>query len=253
MRVFGCFAAAFIIVSIGHTQIITNPGFESGLSGWTQVIQPSSSGGFSQQSGTLSVLSALPVPVPPQGSFAVMSDQTEPGSYVLYQNFVVPTFDIKGELSLYYFIHNYAFDFAVPTPETLTTNLMILGVPNNQQARIDIMTASSAPFSTAPSDVLANVFKTDPGDTLNTVNYVQLTDDLTGLLQSHAGETLRLRFAVANNSGNLHFGIDDIHFVTPASAPVPEPSSYAIVGAALLSALVVLRRRTANQQDYLRR
>jgi hypothetical protein len=175
-----------------------------------------------------------------------MSDQTEPGSYVLYQNFVVPTFDIKGELSLYYFIHNYAFDYSVPNPETLATTLVILGVPNNQQARIDIMTASSAPFSTAPTDVLANVFKTNPGDTLNTVNYVHLTDDLTGLLQSHAGETLRLRFAVANNMGNLNFGLDDIHFVTPASAAVPEPSSYAIVGAALLLGLVVLRRRTTN-------
>ena len=72
----GC---AFVAVALGASEsarsaAIANGGFESGFSGWTRVDQLGSEGTFVVQSGTASPVSADPVPAPPQGANAAMTD-----------------------------------------------------------------------------------------------------------------------------------------------------------------------------------
>ena len=67
--------------------VIANGGFEAGFASWTRVDQLGSEGTFFSQSGTLSPVNGDPVPAPPQGTTAAMTDAPGPGSHVLYQDF----------------------------------------------------------------------------------------------------------------------------------------------------------------------
>ena len=99
-----------------QADLITNGGFESGLTGWTRVDQVGSDGTFFVQSGTTSPVLGNPVPAPPQGSRAAMTDAEAGGSHVLYQDFVVPTGLTTVFLTFDLFIHNWANEFVSPTP-----------------------------------------------------------------------------------------------------------------------------------------
>jgi hypothetical protein len=72
-----CTALLCALVSPASAQI-TNGGFELGLTGWTSANQIGSEGTFSPQTGTASPVNGDPVPVPPQGIFAAMSDAQGP-------------------------------------------------------------------------------------------------------------------------------------------------------------------------------
>ena len=61
--------------------------------------------------------------------------------------------------------------------------------------------------------------------------------DITALLQAHAGETLRLRFAETDNVNFFNFGVDAVSINT-----VPSPSA-AIVGFLGFAATAGRRRR----------
>jgi hypothetical protein len=73
-----------------------------------------------------------------------MTDQDNPGSHVLYQDFVVPADVANASLSFDYFINNLNGTFATPTTLDFT------GV-ENQQTLVDIITTSADPFSVAPA------------------------------------------------------------------------------------------------------
>ena len=64
-------------------EILTNGGFESGFAGWSRADALGSDGTFSIQTGTLSPVNGDPVPAPPGGTRAAMSDGGAPGSHVL--------------------------------------------------------------------------------------------------------------------------------------------------------------------------
>jgi hypothetical protein len=70
--------------------VIANGGFEAGLTSWTKSDQLGSEGTFFSQSGTSSPVNGDPVPAPPEGTKAAMTDAEGPGSHVLYQDFVEP-------------------------------------------------------------------------------------------------------------------------------------------------------------------
>jgi len=59
--------------------VITNGGFESGFTGWTRADQTGSDGTFFLQTGTSSPVNSDPVPAPPQGVNAAMTDAGGPG------------------------------------------------------------------------------------------------------------------------------------------------------------------------------
>ena len=225
--------AALVLASVlaapaGAAPLIVNGGFESGLSGWTVADAIGSDGTFHLQSGATSPVNGDPVPPPPEGSFAAMTDAMGPGSHVLYQDFVVPASFSTATLSFGLFVGNRADDFYLPPTESLEFATPAL----NHQARVDILAGGTDPFSVAAGDVLANVFQTMPGDPLVS-GFSTVTVDVAALLAAHAGETLRLRFAETDNVFIFQLGVDSVSLEVDGAAPVPEPASLLLVGLGL--------------------
>ncbi|QDV36046.1 PEP-CTERM sorting domain-containing protein [Tautonia plasticadhaerens] len=225
-----------------ETQLITNGGFEEGggsLLSWTTADQPGGDGGFFPQSGTTSPILGDPVPGPPEGGFAAMTDAEGPGSHVLYQDVVLPTQQLlSATLSFDLFIGNRADVFA--TPDTLDfTGVM------NQQARVDLLSPTADPFSLLAGDVLMDLYRTEVGDPAVS-GYTTFSFDLTPLLSSRAGETVRLRFAEVDNLFSFQFGVDNVSLTVQA---IPEPGTLTLVGIAALGlAGVGLRRRRRERR-----
>jgi len=213
--------------------LILNGGFESGLTSWTRASQLGSEGDFFLQSGTLSPVFGTPVPPPPGGTFAAMTDALGPGSHVLYQDFVVPTSSAALTFSL--FIGNRAGFFATPASLDFSTPAL------NQQARVDIVKAGTDPFSVASADVLLNLYQTKVGDPLVS-GYTSLNFNLNSLFSANVGQTLRLRFAEVDNVSPFQLGVDNVSLESPAAA-VPEPATLLSLGASLLVLLGLRRRR----------
>lgn len=213
--------------------LIGNGGFESGFSGWNRADQPGSDGSFLVQTGTGSPVNTLPVASPPGGAFAAMTDAQGPGSHVLYQDFVVPVGVTTAILSFDRYVSNGATDYFSPNTLDFTS-------VNNQQARVDLVSAGANPFSVAVGDVLFNAFRTQPGDPLVS-GYTTVVADVSTLLQANAGQTLRLRFAEVDNQLFFNFGVDNVSLTV---GTVPEPGSIAfMVGASLFGVGLVSRRR----------
>jgi hypothetical protein len=224
---------------------ITNGGFESGLSGWTRFDQVGGDGSFFQQSGTTSPVNAFPVPAPPGGLFAAMTDAAGPGAHVLYQDFVVPAGDQVGTLRFSLFIGNRAFTpppGSPATPNFFAPNTLDFSTPAlNEQARVDIILPSADPFSLSAADVLLNVYRTQPNDPLVS-GYNVITSDVSSLIAARAGQTLRLRFAETDNVDPFQLGIDNVSLVTA----VPEPSAILMLATGLLGVLAYARSRQGS-------
>jgi hypothetical protein len=219
-------------------ELITNGGFESGFTAWTRADQLGSEGTFFIQTGTASPVNGFTVPPPPQGVQAAMTDAMAGGSHVLYQDFVVPVTFNTAVLSFMLFVNNLAGEFF--TPGTLDWATPTL----NQQARVDIVSASADPFSVAAGDVLLNAFATAVGDPA-TSGYLLYTIDLATLFSANAGQTLRLRFAEVDNVLPFNLGVDDVRIAVDAAA-VPEPGTL-LLGLAALLALAPFSRLRARR------
>ena len=241
LSVLGVVLACSVAVGLAGAQVIVNGGFESGFTGWTIVDQPGSGGTFHLQTGTMTPVNGDPVPAPPQGSFAAMTDVQGPGSHILYQDIVIPSAVPTAMLSFQLFIANGAGMF-------VTADTLDFGTPAlNQQARVDIFTASSDPFSVDPADVLATLYQTRPGDPLVS-GYTPLTFDITTLVNTHLNTPLRLRFAEVDNVFIFNLGLDDVRLDTGSQA-VPEPATWSLLGVAG-AALIWWRRGTPSRSRY---
>ncbi|MGH7245036.1 MAG: hypothetical protein ACREJD_16595 [Phycisphaerales bacterium] len=215
--------------ALAAQDLITNGGFETGFSGWTRINQLGSGGTFASQSGTSSPVNGFVVPGPHQGAFAAMTDAAEPGSHALYQDVVIPASVPQATLRFSLFVNNHAGAFSTPNSLDWATPTL------NQQARVDIVSASADAFSTAALDVFQNVFQTTIGSQLVT-GYNEFSIDVTALLAGHAGETLRLRFAEVDNVNFFNFGVDAVSLEV-----VPAPSALGLLGVCLG---IATRRRT---------
>jgi PEP-CTERM motif len=81
-----------------------------------------------------------------------------------------------------------------------------------------------------------------PLDGNATANRVPITVTLTGITLD-PGQEIFLRWVDVNDSGNDHgYGIDDLTF-SYAPVPVPEPSTFALLGVGAMAGLFVLSRR----------
>jgi hypothetical protein len=137
------------------------------------------------------------LPDPPQGRFAVVTDTNGPGTRILYRDL-----RLEGRFTLQVTVF-YAGAGPFSSPKTLAHD-----VPEaNQQFRIDLVGPSAPIDSVAKGDVLANVFRTSPGDPARRQPTEVRVD-----VSAWAGQTVRLRLASTDNQGPLRVGVDDIRF-----------------------------------------
>ena len=176
--------------------------FESGaLTGWRAV--GGGSGGwfvYSNGSGAPDPAESDPnvpfdVPDAPQGRFAAVTDMNGPGTLILYR-------DVKldGRFMLHLTVF-YAGASGFSSPRTLAYD----EPGDNQQFRVDLVAPSAPIDSLARGDVLVNVFKTSTGEPYQREPTAVKVD-----VSHWAGHTVRLRLAVADNTGPLRVGVDDI-------------------------------------------
>ena len=248
-RITMCLAlAALALTASGPTRsaALVNGGFEAGFSGWTRVDQTGGDGTFVLQSGTISPVNADPVPAPPQGNVAAMTDSQGPGSHLLYQDFLVA--GPASLLSFDLFIGNRAGLFATPASLDFALTSQIGAQTLNQQARVDIVRTAADPFSVAAADILQSLYLTQIGDP-PVQGYFSVTRDLSVFFGAHGGETLRLRFAEVDNVAPFQFGVDNVRFAAPGV--VPEPPMWVLLASAL--AALLLARRRSNRDRRSRR
>lgn len=222
-------AFACAVSAPASAQLIVNGGFEAGFTGWTRADQVGSDGTFALQTGTTSPVNGFPVPAPPEGIRAAMTDAEAGGSHVLYQDFVVPVGIGGGTASFALFVNSGA-SFRSPASLDWAATNPVGGLNLNQQARVDILTATANPFSVAAGDVLLNLFQTNPGDPLVS-GYNNFSTDISSLLSARQGQTLRLRFAEVDNVFFFNLGVDRVAIEPFAS--VPEPTTLALLGLGL--------------------
>jgi hypothetical protein len=209
-RSVGCWivlAGALLAPSGATATSVANGGFESGsLSGW-QVHRATYAGNWFAYEGTVAPIGhkrgADPVQPPPEGSFAAIADEADPDTLILYQDIAVGS--AQGQtLSLLAYYDSYA-PLATPTPDTLSVNPETLGGQRNQQFRIDLTRPTAPLESLDPADVLATLFETKPGGSLK-----MSPTKLTAALGPFAGQTVRLRIAVAAHEEVLNAGVDSV-------------------------------------------
>lgn len=234
-----CITFTLLTAACAHTaaaqELIVNGGFESSFAGWTTADQVGSDGSFTLQTGSASPVNAFPVPLPPGGLTAAMTDQQAGGSHILYQDIVIPSGITAASLAFSLYLNNGAGTYFTPSfldwAATSPTGSQVL----NQQARIDFISPTANPFSTAPADVLLNLFQTSTS-TPATLGYTTMTTDVTAFLQARAGQTVRLRFAEVDNVNFFNMGVDNV------SLTIPSPTAAGLLGTGAL--LLTRRRRT---------
>lgn len=210
-----CVTAGLLLVgaasAVGAT--IVNGDFETGtLSGW-QVVNdpppPGESGSWFAYSGTKVTSFFEPtVPPPPAGTFAAITNQGGPGTHILYQDVALEPY-YSHQLSLYAYYRS--FNDTMTAPGTLVVEGE--SGPANQQYRIDVLNPAAPINSMNAQDILATVFATSTGSPPE-LGATAYTADLTRF----GGQTVRLRFAEADNRGNLFAGADSVAIAsTPPS------------------------------------
>jgi hypothetical protein len=216
-------ATALAVPTAASAATVVNGDFETGnLHGWHKQ-DATGFGDWYVYKGTKPPISeggrnTAPVPAPPQGEYAVIADQLDPDTLVLYQDISLAG-DTKHQLSLQAFYSSNK-PLAVPTPDTLSTDPNVIGEQANQQFRIDLMKPEAPLESIDPSDILRTLFQTEPGDPV-TMPPTRLSASLT----PYAGQTVRLRIVVAAGKEALNAGIDDVSVAT-----TPGPGSGGAAG-----------------------
>lgn len=184
--------------AFSQSELIVNGGFETGdLTGWTQF--NSGSGGWAFNSGTFlppgtGGSAALP---PISGSFDIVTFQTGPGLHQLSQGFTVPGGIANAVLSWSDRIRNFAsVGFSHP----------------NQEFRVELLDSAS--------NVISQVFTTNPGDPTQQVGPNNRSFDLTTLLQSLGGQAISIRFTEQDNQGFFNLTLDNISLKVTINGPL---------------------------------
>jgi hypothetical protein len=194
----GGIVALALLVAPGSASaaIVTNGDFETGnFSGWHEEYVDPGVGHWFNYTGTSTPLSLDPIPAPPQGTRAAITDQAEESRQILYQDVTLPPGGSVNQLSLFAYYREGPF----ASPDTLSLDV------TNEQYRIDVMKPSAPIDSVSPGDVLVNLLRTTPSSP-NTLDPTQLTADLS----PYAGQTVRIRFAVPVTQHVLNGGVDAV-------------------------------------------
>ncbi len=227
MRARGCVAGSALLAIVALVLLapggaaaatVVNGDFEAGnLSGW-HVHQATGVGDWYPYAGTEPPIGGkqltAPVPAPPQGAFAAITDEANPDTVILYQDIDLRAgYDHRLSLFAYYSSQE---PLALPTPDTLSVDDEVLGSQANQQYRIDVMKPSAPLESVDPADILRTLFRTRPGDPRE-VPPTRLSADLSAF----AGQTVRLRVAVAAHEETFNGAIDDVAIESAPPGKLP--------------------------------
>jgi hypothetical protein len=202
---------------------VVNGDFESGnLNGWS-VYRSAETGGWFAYKGEKGSGDPIakqrgrkyPQP-PPQGTYAATSDQISATTTILSQEVTLGA-GLNHRLSLLAF-YDSEVPIGVPSPDTLSVDEAQLGGQANQQFRIDVMRPGSPVESLSPADVLATVFRTQPGAPTS-MQPTWISADLSAF----AGQTVRLRFATAAHEELFTAGIDAVAIDSTPPGKKPPP------------------------------
>lgn len=204
---------------------VVNGGFESGsLNGWN-VQHAFGAGNWFAYTGTAAPIGskrpnpADPVQAPPEGAFAAIADQANPDGLILYQDVALEP-GRNHQLSLLAYYDSYS-PIAIPNPNTLSVSDEALRLPNgkfrqNQQFRIDVLRPDAPLESLDPTDLLRTVFATKLGDKLR-----MPPTELTAGLGAFAGQTVRIRIAVAVTEEVFNAGVDSVSITSSVGQAGP--------------------------------
>jgi hypothetical protein len=209
---------------------VVNGGFETGsLNGW-HAQRVTGFGDWYPYAGTAGPIpdqsGINPLPSPPDGKFAAVADELNPDTTILWQDVRLEP-NRRHQLNLTAFYETYE-KISIPAPDSLSVDETVIGKQVNQQFRIDVIKPEAALESLAPEDILATVFETREGDPR-----VMAPTRLTAGLNRFAGQTVRLRLAVAAEEEAFLAGVDAISISTrPLSGADDSPSNQFHVGKA---------------------
>jgi len=211
------FALLAVLPAAAGAATVANGDFESGtLAGW-QVRRATTAGDWFAYKGTDAPIGhrrgAAPVQPPPQGSFAAIADQANPESLVLFQDLALEP-GSSYRLGLVAFYDSYA---PLAAPDTLSVDEEALGAQANQQFRIDLLRPGAPLDSVNPADVLQTLFRTKAGAPARMKPTLLEAD-----LAPFAGQTVRLRVAVAATEEVLNAGVDAVS-LSPRGGDGPVP------------------------------
>lgn len=209
-----CVGMAFPAAAPAAT--VVNGDFETGtLKGWS-VHRATTYGNWFAYKGTKEQIADKrgnqPIQPPPQGTYAAIADQLNADTLILTQDVALEP-GTTHFLSLLAYYTSYA-PIAVPAPDTLSVDEAELGGQSNQQFRIDVI-RPGAPIATLdPADILATAFRTQPGGP-GKMGPTQVAADISAF----AGQTVRLRVAVAASKEVLAAGVDRVAITPNPPAP----------------------------------
>jgi hypothetical protein len=160
---------------------------------------------------------------PPFSGNRATSFQGEPGTTILSQDIELPA-NSTDQLQMA-FAYESGAPITIPSPDFLNVENE---EPSNQQVRIDVMKPTASITSLAPSDILATVFASSESENLaGGSSEPALTPRLlTADLSQFAGQTVRLRVAVAVTEAPLFADFDNVSVATtllPSPAPLIQP------------------------------
>ena len=162
--------------------------------------------------------------VPPfSGTHYAFSNPKAAGTAILYQDIALEP-NSSHQLQLAFEYESQA-PISVPSPDSLIAEEP---GPANQQVRIDVTKLTAPITSLAPSDILATVFASSEGENLAGEGSEPHFGPhlLTADLSPFAGQTVRLRIAVAVNQHPLIASIDAVAVTsTPILPPVTSPQT----------------------------
>jgi hypothetical protein len=174
---------------------LTNGGFESGsfTPGWTT--NDGGSGGWVVSSTGHSTWGTTNAP--DEGNYTALYDQAHPTSGVLTSDpFTVPT---SGTLSL-----DFAYVNAFGQWDQAANAFDLSS--SNQWLRVDVIKASAAYDSLAPSDILLTLFNSQSG----TPAYTQSWTTLSASLASLAGQSVEIRVAAVDDDYFMPVWVDGV-------------------------------------------